>query len=50
MKKLKAPFLLNGGFGLLCGWLYRKYGIQYSMLSHALLHIVSKMIWILFSN
>lgn len=48
MKKLKAPFLLNGGFGLLFGWLYRKYGIQYSMLSHALLHIVSKMIWILF--
>lgn len=41
-------FLLNGGFGLLFGWLYRRYGIQYSMLSHALLHIVSKLIWILF--
>lgn len=38
-------FLLNGGFGLLFGWLYRKYGIQYSMLSHALLHIISKTIW-----
>lgn len=41
-------FLLNGGFGLLFGWLYRKYGIQYSMLSHALLHIISKLIWFVF--
>lgn len=41
-------FLLNGGFGLLFGWLYRKYGIQYSMLGHAMLHIVSKLIWVIF--
>ncbi|MBQ8611912.1 MAG: CPBP family intramembrane metalloprotease [Oscillospiraceae bacterium] len=41
-------FLLNGGFGLLFGRLYRKYGIQYAMLSHALLHIVSKTVWLLF--
>ncbi len=41
-------FLLNGAFGLLFGWLYRKYGIVYSMLSHALLHIVSKVIWFVF--
>lgn len=41
-------FLLNGGFGLLFGWLYRKYGIQYAMMSHALLHIISKTIWVLF--
>ena len=41
-------FLLNGGFGLLFGWLYRKYGIHYSMVSHATFHIVSKLIWILF--
>ncbi len=41
-------FLFNGGFGLLFGYLYRKYGIQYSMLSHALLHIISKLIWALF--
>lgn len=41
-------FLLNGGFGLLFGWLYQKYGIQYSMLSHALLHIISKAIWTVF--
>ena len=41
-------FLLNGGFGLIFGWLYRKYGIGYSMVSHAVFHIVSKLIWILF--
>ena len=41
-------FLLNGGFGLLFGWLYRKYGIMYSMISHALFHIVSKLIWFIF--
>lgn len=41
-------FLLNGGFGLLFGRLYRKYGIQYAMVSHALLHIVSKTVWTLF--
>lgn len=41
-------FLLNGGFGLIFGWLYRKYGIAYSMVSHATFHIVSKLIWILF--
>ena len=38
-------FLLNGGFGLLFGHLYQKYGIGYAMLSHALVHIVSKGIW-----
>ena len=41
-------FLLNGGFGLMFGRLYRKYGIHYAMLSHAGVHIVSKLIWILF--
>ncbi len=41
-------FLLNGGFGLIFGWLYRKYGIGYAMLSHALFHIVSKLIWFIF--
>jgi len=41
-------FLLNGGGGLIFGWLYRKYGIAYAMLSHALFHIVSKLIWFLF--
>lgn len=42
-------FLLNGAFGLVFGWLYRKYGIQYAMLSHALLHIISKTIWLIFA-
>lgn len=41
-------FLLNGSFGLLFGHLYRKYGIQYAMISHGLFHIVSKLIWIIF--
>lgn len=41
-------FLLNGGFGLLFGWLYRKYGIPYAMISHATLHLVSKLIWTIF--
>ena len=41
-------FLLNGSFGVLFGELYRRYGIQYAMLSHALLHVVSKTIWLIF--
>ena len=41
-------FLLNGGLGLLFGWLYRKYGLRYAMLAHAGCHVVSKLIWMLF--
>ena len=41
-------FLLNGGLGLMFGWLYRKYGLRYAMIAHAGCHIVSKVIWILF--
>lgn len=41
-------FLLNGGFGLMFGWLYRKRGIGYAMIAHAGAHVVSKLIWILF--
>lgn len=41
-------FLMNGGFGLLFGRLYRKYGIHYAMLAHGGVHIISKLIWILF--
>ena len=41
-------FLLNGAFGLLFGWLYRKYGLRYAMIAHGGCHIVSKLIWILF--
>lgn len=41
-------FLLNGAFGLFFGRLYRQYGIAYAMMAHATLHIVSKVIWIIF--
>lgn len=41
-------FLFNGGFGLLFGRLYRKYGIYSAMLGHAGVHIVSKLIWVIF--
>ena len=41
-------FLMNGGFGLVFGRLYRKRGIEYAMLAHAGVHIVSKLIWFVF--
>ena len=40
-------FLLNGAGGLVFGYLYRKHGIQYSMMAHAGAHIVWKIIWII---
>ena len=40
--------LLNGIFGLLFGFLYRKYGLIYAMLAHGGCHIVSKLIWLIF--
>lgn len=40
--------LLNGVFGLLFGWLYRKYGLRYAMIAHGGCHIISKLIWIIF--
>lgn len=40
-------FLLNGIGGLVFGHLYRRYGIQYSMMAHAGAHIVWKIIWII---
>ena len=40
--------LMNGGFGLLFGYLYRKYGLRYAMIAHGGCHIISKLIWILF--
>ena len=41
-------FLLNGGLGLVFGRLYRKYGIHCAMIAHIGVHIVSKLIWLLF--
>ncbi len=40
--------VMNGIFGLAFGWLYRKYGIQYSMLAHFGSHLISILIWFLF--
>ena len=40
--------LMNGAFGLLFGYLYRKHGLRYSMIAHGGCHIISKLIWILF--
>lgn len=41
-------FVMNGSFGLIFGRLYRKYGIHCAMIAHGGVHIVSKLIWILF--
>ena len=41
-------FLLNGGIGMLFGWLYQRYGLRYAMLAHAGCHVISKLIWIIF--
>ncbi len=40
-------FLLNGAFGAVFGEMYRRYGIQYAILTHAGVHVVSKLIWII---
>jgi hypothetical protein len=40
-------FLLNGGFAIVFGRYYRKYGIQYAMLAHFGLHLISKTILLL---
>ena len=41
-------FLFNGGLGLCFGYLYRKYGIAYSMIAHGLAHLLSDILMILF--
>lgn len=40
-------FLLNAGFAIVFGRYYRKYGIQYAMLAHGGIHLVSKVILLL---
>lgn len=40
--------IMNGSFGIFFGYLYRKYGIGYSMLAHFGCHLISKVIWLLF--
>ncbi len=39
-------FLLNGGFGLCFGHLYRKYGIFYAMTAHGLAHLISDLLMV----
>ena len=41
-------FLLNGLGGLFFGWLYRKFGLQYAVLSHMSAHIISKLFYLIF--
>ena len=41
-------FLFNGGLRLCFGYLYRKYGIGYAMISHGLCHLISDVIMIIF--
>lgn len=41
-------FLFNGGLGLIFGYLYRKYGIGYAMLSHGLCHLISDILMLIF--
>lgn len=40
--------LLNGCLGFVFGLIYRRYGIQYAMISHLGVHIISKLIWLIF--
>lgn len=41
-------FLLNGGLALGFGWLYTKHHVGYAMLAHAGVHIVSKVLFLIF--
>lgn len=34
-------FLFNGGLGIIFGYLYRKYGIEYAMIAHGGIHLIS---------
>ncbi|MGG2134530.1 CPBP family intramembrane glutamic endopeptidase [Bacillus sp. S2(2024)] len=41
-------FLLNGILGMVFGWLYRKLGLQYAMIAHALCHVIPHVILVCF--
>ena len=41
-------FLFNGGLGLCFGYLYRKYGLAYSMVAHGFAHFISDMLMLMF--
>lgn len=40
--------IMNSGYGLVFGYLYRKYGIGYSMICHGLCHFISKILMFIF--
>ncbi|WP_374700062.1 hypothetical protein [Fusibacter sp. 3D3] len=40
--------MLNGVFGLVFGWLYRKLGIQYAMIAHAMTHMCCDALFFIF--
>ena len=41
-------FLFNGGIGLGFGYLYRKYGIEYAMISHGFSHLLADILMMIF--
>ena len=41
-------FLLNGGIGLAFGYLYRKYGLGYAMISHGFCHLIADILMLIF--
>lgn len=41
-------FLINGGLGLCFGYLYRKFGIGYAMISHGFCHLISDILMLIF--
>ena len=41
-------FLLNGWIGLGFGYLYRKYGLVYAMISHGFTHLISDILMLIF--
>ena len=41
-------FLFNGGLGIAFGYLYRKYGIGYAMISHGLCHLITDIFMLIF--
>ena len=40
-------FIFNGGLGLAFGYLYRKYGIVYAMISHGFMHLIADILAII---
>lgn len=41
-------FLFNVGLGIAFGYLYRKYGIGYAMISHGLIHLIADVLMLIF--